>query len=109
MQRDSAKCTPSTVSATRSSPYSSRDSIWLRTVLVTGTNFRDAADLLVARIFGHPFTDRQRRVERPPSTFFIAISPMIPAAANSSYEANGSTRSLRLILFAVGSSAPAGR
>ncbi|VBA34994.1 hypothetical protein LAUMK35_05839 [Mycobacterium pseudokansasii] len=47
-QHDSAKCTPSTISATTSSPDRSLASSSASAVSVIATNFRDTADLLVA-------------------------------------------------------------
>jgi hypothetical protein len=47
-QQDSPKCTPSTISATRSRPDRSAASSSASAVSVIATNFRDTADLLVA-------------------------------------------------------------
>ena len=47
-QHDSAKCTPSIINATRSSPDRSRDSSSASAVSVIATNLRETADLLVA-------------------------------------------------------------
>jgi hypothetical protein len=46
-QQDSPKCTPSIISATRSSAERSAASSSASAVSVIGTNFRDTADLLV--------------------------------------------------------------
>src|SRR6185312_14679724 len=47
-QQDSAKCTPSIINATKSSPHRSADSSPARAVSVIATKRRETADLLVA-------------------------------------------------------------
>jgi len=89
-QQDSAKCTPSIIRATRSSPDRSRDSSSASAVSVIATNLRETADLLVAEAVSATRSPTgssptgQRRVDRPASIFSIAILPRISVELNSS-------------------------
>jgi len=89
-QHDSAKCTPSTISATRSTLDRSAASRSPSAVSVIATNLRETADLLVAVAEAatcSPTGSRPtpyRRVESPPSIRSIAIRPRISVSLNSS-------------------------
>jgi len=88
--RWSAKCTPSTINATRSSPDRSAASRSANACSVIATNLRDTADLLVD--FPSAWTrsptgsnaTRYRRVDTPASIRSSAIRPMISVEVNSS-------------------------
>ena len=89
-QHDSAKWTPSTMNATRSSPDRSAASRSARAVSVIFTNRRETADLEVAVaafVTLSPTGSRPtpyRRVDRPDSIRSIAIRPRISVEENSS-------------------------